>query len=678
MLERLKLGEIPICGQKALVQASVVVTRKPASTCAGCPLSDELNDNGALTVRLEHAGKVYGLLHASIPGAFITDEEISLFKEVTDDVAFALHDIELEEESRLAVIALQEAEEKYRDLYENAPAPYFSVDSRGIIRECNKAAHLWLGYQPGELIGKTRLKVYAEESKSKAKDLFEKFRRGIAIEDKEMTFVRKDGQNVYGLLSMNAIKDKDGRITANRGVVKDITERKRLGRALAAEKESLEVTLRSTGDGVISTDLEGKVTFLNRVAEELTGWTQKEAVGKPLREVFHVIHELSRKQIGNPVEKVLKTGRVIGLINHAVLVSRDGTERIIADSGAPVRDEEGNLFGVVMVFRDVTELQKLEKEAQKVEKLQSIGTLAGGIAHDFNNVLTGILGNITLAERYIEPEGKAAERLLEARKASMRAKDLTQQLLTFSKGGAPIRKTAFITELIQDSATFALRGSNVKCEFSLPDDLWPVEVDEGQINQVVTNLVINADEAMPKGGILNIRAKNTEIKRRGALPLDIGKYVKIAVEDHGIGIPKEHLDRIFEPYFTTKQKGSGLGLATSYSIIKSHNGYITVESELGVGTTFHVYLPASEKPALEKKEAAKEVPVRGSGRILVMDDEEIIREMLSRTLSLAGYEVELSEDGAEAVELYQRAKESGQRRHSRLDRPWGDGRQGNY
>jgi PAS domain S-box-containing protein len=660
MLERLKLGELPICGRQALGQASVVVSGKPASTCAGCPLSDKLSPNGALTVRLEHAGKVYGLLNASVPSAFITDEQIALFQEVANDIAFALHDIELEEKNRLAMRALQWSEEKYRDLYDNAPIPYFSVDTRGIIRECNKAAHLWLGYEPGELIGKTRLEVYAEESKSKAKDLFEKLKRGITIEDEEMTFVRKDGQNVYGLLSMNAIRDENGRVIANRGVVIDITERKRLEQALAAEKERLEVTLRSTGDGVISTDLEGKVMFLNRVAEELTGWTQEEAVGKPLREVFHIIDERSRKQVGNPVEKVLKTGRIIGLINHAVLISRDGTERIIADSGAPVRDEEGNLFGVVMVFRDITEIRKLEEEVQKVEKLQSIGTLAGGIAHDFNNILTGILGNITLAEKYIEPEGKAAERLLEARKASMRAKDLTQQLLTFSKGGAPIKKTASIAELTRESATFALRGSNAKCEFYLPGDLWPAEVDEGQINQVITNLVINADEAMPKGGILHIRAKNTTIKRKGALPLAKGKYVEITIEDHGIGIPKEDLDRIFEPYFTTKQKGSGLGLATSYSIIKNHDGYITVESELGVGTTFHVYLPASEKPALEKKEAAKEVPVRGQGRILVMDDEEIIREMLSSMLSTAGYEATLTIDGAEAIERYAKAKDSGQ------------------
>lgn len=262
--ERLKISEIPACGQKALEQVSVVTITKPASICAGCPISNEMNDNGALTVRLEHGGKIYGLLHASIPEAFITEEEIGLFKEVADDVAFALHDIELEEESRLAVRALQEAEERYRDLYDNAPIPYFSVDAKGIIRECNKAAHQWLGYLPGQITGKNRLEVYAEESKSRAKDLFENFKRGIAIENEEMTFIRKDGQKVYGLLSMNAIKDKDGHIIANRGVVKDITERKQMEERLRA---LYEVEKRQREE--LEEEQKARSQFINVLSHEL-------------------------------------------------------------------------------------------------------------------------------------------------------------------------------------------------------------------------------------------------------------------------------------------------------------------------------------------------------------------------------------------------------------------------
>ena len=224
--------------------------------------------------------------------------------------------------------------------------------------------------------------------------------------------------------------------------------------------------------------------------------------------------------------------------------------------------------------------------------------------------------------------------------------------LTFARGGKPVKKTVDIAELITESATFALRGSAAKLELSLPDDLLAVDIDEGQINQVIYNLVINADEAMPSGGVLGIRAKNTIIGTRSALPLDKGKYVEIIVEDQGTGIPKEHLDRIFDPYFTIKQKGSGLGLATAYSIINNHRGYITVKSKLSVGTSFHIYLPASEKPLLAEKETEPAVQLVGEGRILVMDDEDSIRELLNSELSDDGYEVELARDGAEAIKLY--------------------------
>jgi two-component system cell cycle sensor histidine kinase/response regulator CckA len=307
------------------------------------------------------------------------------------------------------------------------------------------------------------------------------------------------------------------------------------------------------------------------------------------------------------------------------------------------------------------ERKRAEEERQKADRLESLGTLAGGIAHDFNNLLTGIMGNIDLAKRYVEPDSKVVERLTEAETASLRARDLTHQLLTFARGGAPVKKKVSIGELIEDSASFALRGTNIRPEYSLPDDLLSVEADEGQMNQVITNLVLNAEEAMPQGGVLNIRAENIEVKGGRDLPLPEGNYIEITIEDRGTCIPKEHLGRIFEPYFTTKQKGSGLGLATAYSIIRNHDGYITAESELGVGTTFHIYLPASKKPAPKKEEeVVVEAPAHSKGKILVMDDEQIIREMLGNMLPLAGYDVELTGDGAETIEHYNKARESGQ------------------
>ena len=269
---------------------------------------------------------------------------------------------------------------------------------------------------------------------------------------------------------------------------------------LAAEKEKLSVTLRSIGDGVITTDTEGRVILINKAAEGLTGWMQEEAAGRDIGEVFPLINEKTRDKCENPVEKVLRTGKVVGLANHTALIARDGTERIIADSGAPIRDRESRVIGVVLVFRDITEKQKMEEELLKAAKLESLGILAGGIAHDFNNILTAILGNISLSKMLVNPEDKLHHRLSMAEKASLQAKDLVQQLLTFSKGGIPIRKSASVADIIRDSTGFILSGSNVKCVFHFPDDLWPVEVDAGQISQVINNLVLNAVHAMPEGG----------------------------------------------------------------------------------------------------------------------------------------------------------------------------------
>ncbi len=356
---------------------------------------------------------------------------------------------------------------------------------------------------------------------------------------------------------------------------------------------------------------------------------------------------------------MLRNGSVVELTSHSVLVARDGTERFIATNGAPLHDQESRVIGVVLAFSDVTEKRKMEAELLKMEKLESLGVLAGGIAHDFNNILTAILGNISLAAMCANPQGDLLQILTEAEMACLRARDLTMQLLTFAKGGAPIIQTASVADLLQDSTRFALRGSNVGCEFDIADDLWAVQVDEGQISQVIHNLVINAQQAMPQGGTVKVRAENVSMGAVESLPLKAGRYVKISIEDSGIGIPDEHLSKIFDPYFTTKQKGNGLGLASAYSIVKNHDGHITVESELGVGTTFHVYLPASPEKATPHQDAA-ETPENGKGRILVMDDEEVIRDITKEVLTRMGYEAEFASEGSEAVEMYQRAFARGQ------------------
>ncbi|MGE5446330.1 MAG: ATP-binding protein [Ignavibacteriales bacterium] len=300
----------------------------------------------------------------------------------------------------------------------------------------------------------------------------------------------------------------------------------------------------------------------------------------------------------------------------------------------------------------------MEEELLKAQKLESIGVLAGGIAHDFNNLLTAILGNIYLTKITTDSknDSKMYKRLTEAEKACFRAKDLTQRLLTFSKGGAPVKKVTSIKELIKDSASFAVSGSDVRCEFHISEDLWKVEVDEGQISQVINNVVINAEQAMPEGGVIRVRAENVNVGLGDGLPLKEGKYVRITIEDEGIGIPQEHLPKIFDPYFTTKHSGSGLGLAAVYSIIRSHDGYIGVKSELGAGTKIYIYLSASEKELLAKVDI-KEGSVKGRGKVLLMDDEDMVRGVAGGMLNQIGYEVEFARDGREAIELYTRARE---------------------
>jgi CheY-like chemotaxis protein len=268
------------------------------------------------------------------------------------------------------------------------------------------------------------------------------------------------------------------------------------------------------------------------------------------------------------------------------------------------------------------------------------------------------MGNISLARLSAGPHDEVFEPLANAEKASLRAKDLTQQLLTFAKGGAPVKKPTSIAELIEETASFAIHGSNVRCDFAVTADLWTAEVDEGQISQVVNNLVINAVEATPGGGTIWVSAENVSLGPQAALPLAPGPYVKITVADRGIGIPEEHLTRVFDPYFTTKQKGSGLGLATTYSIVKKHDGHVAVESRLGFGSTFTVYLPASGKQVAKEPELYVEIPV-GRGKVLVMDDEQIVRDVAGRILTGMGYAVDSVTDGDEALDRYRKKKEEG-------------------
>ncbi|GAB4366490.1 MAG: hypothetical protein Kow0042_06430 [Calditrichia bacterium] len=552
--------------------------------------------------------------------------------------------------------ALRESEEKFRAFTETTSSAII-IYQGDYFKYVNREAEVLTGYSREELLKMKFWDVVASEFQELIRERGKARQRGENVPPRyEFKIITKSGEERWVDFVARAI-ELDGAAAAL-GTAVDITERKLAEVALAEQKERLAVTLRSIADGVITTDTKGRIVLMNKVAEELTGFSFKEAIDKKLQTVFKIVNQKSGKQIQNPVTKVLKTGEVITLDQDTALVCRDHSQRLISCSAAPIGDRGTRVMGTVLVFRDITEHRQLEEELLKMQKLESVGLLAGGIAHDFNNILTVILGNISVAKMHMEEENSISKRLNDAEKACFRARDLTQQLLTFSRGGAPVRETTRIEEIIKESVDFILRGSAVQCEFHLPENLWMVKVDSGQISQVIQNLALNAKQAMPQGGKIRVRAANVRVTKNSGLPLKAGNYLRISVEDEGIGIAREHWDKVFDPYFTTKQQGNGLGLTTAYSIIKRHEGHIHVESKLGEGTTFYLYLPATgQKPKAPTK--SREAFTKSVGRILFMDDEEMVQETTASLLQELGYQVELASDGEEALQKYQEFMDRG-------------------
>ena len=554
-------------------------------------------------------------------------------------------------ERKQAEEALRESEERFSRLAQ-ASFEGVAIHVRGRILDANQAMANLFGYELSEFIGMNLLDLTMPESREAVRNKF------LAGYDKpyEAEGRRKDGTSFVGEINGKAITYQ-GR-TARVTTIRDISERKQAEAATAEEKERLAVTLRSIGDGVITTNVRGAVVIMNRVAEELTGWTQIEAEGKPLETVFNIVNEMTGEPCENPVARVLSTGRIIELANHALLASREGSKRVIADSGAPITDRDGKTIGVVLVFRDMTEEQKTLDAIQRAARLDSLGVLAGGIAHDFNNLLTGLFGYVELA-RSVSKDARAIE-YLEAALATMnRARALTLQLLTFAKGGAPAQKVTPLLPFIQEAVQFALSGANVSCRFSLGEDVWPCNIDKNQISQVIDNIVINAQQAMPNGGFIEISARNVYADEGEYPSLAKGRYVRVSIKDRGIGIPKDVMPRIFDPFYTTKTKGHGLGLATCYSIVSRHGGCIDVESEPSKGSTFHVYLPASTEAAVAN--ASTTVRQMGSGRLIVVDDEEVVRNTVRRMVEELGYTVVCKRDGREAIDFYLQETKAGHR-----------------
>ena len=427
---------------------------------------------------------------------------------------------------------------------------------------------------------------------------------------------------------------------------------------LAAEKERLAVTLRSIGDAVITTDLQGQVTMLNVVAEELTGRTQAKAIGRSIDDVLCLWDPEGVTVQEVPIARILDAGRMPDAETNGSLIAPDGSRLSVNLTGAPMSDGEGQKVGVVLVVRDITESVRLTQERVRASKLESLGVLAGGIAHDFNNVLTAVVGNIALARSDETLSRETASWLEEAERAVLRARTLTHQLLTFSRGGDPVKRPMYIGSLVDATVRFAVSGSNVRCTVDVAPDMWAVDADEGQIEQVVHNIVLNAKQAMPRGGQVHVSCGNARLGPSLETPGAVRQFVRISIKDQGVGIPPEHLERIFDPYFTTKPSGTGLGLAVSHAVIKNHGGILQAESSVGTGTVFHILLPRSTKRVAPVPTAPSIAIPHGKGRVLVMDDDRSIATVTASMLKTLGYTPDIVSDGEMAVEKYLMAMES--------------------
>ncbi|WP_438480706.1 PAS domain S-box protein [Oleiharenicola lentus] len=442
--------------------------------------------------------------------------------------------------------------------------------------------------------------------KAVAKEIFDKISAGESWAG-ETTAVAKDGRQIPVAVRTDVIRDHTGKAVGIFGVFSDITERQVAQQQLRSERARLRVTLESIGDGVITTDANGEIVLMNTVAERLTGWSRADAASRPLEEVLPLLDISTRQAITSPALRMLRAGTGDPFGHDYVLVSRDGTERTIAESTSFIRGNDHGVAGLVQVLRDVTNERKHAAEHARTQRLESLGLLAGGIAHDFNNLLTTMICNLHLARHTPGVPEASATRMDDLEQVIWRARDLTENLKTFAKGDVPKKKPMAMGKLTREAATDALLGKNVTVKYDIAEDLCQVEADASQIEQVISNIVLNSAQAMTAGGHVEIVARNNVIAGDDGANTGLS-WVDISISDNGPGIKPELLPKIFDPFFTTKEQGTGLGLATAHSIMRAHRGQMRVESTLGKGTTFHLSLPAHVP--VEHISLAKELGLR--------------------------------------------------------------------
>jgi len=554
---------------------------------------------------------------------------------------------------RLREEALAKSEAKFRRIFENLQDVYFETSLSRKILNVSPSAEGISKYPPEELIGSPVDMIYFDPADRES--LINTIKTQKKVRDFEVLLKKKTGETFYASLNADLYFDKNSQPYGMTGTLRDITRRKEYETKIKKREERFREMARLLPCGIVETDADFNILYANQTGLDMFGYDIED-----LKENVNgndLLHPDEYKKAADRLNKQ-KQGMKVPPIEYR-MVKKDGSDINVLWNSVPIF-HRNTIIGHRGSISDLTELKRLQNEVIRTQKLESTGILAGGIAHDFNNILLGLLGNISLAKNELSPDENAYTLIQEAEKSLARANDLTNQLLTFAKGGDPIKSAITIDEIIKETAKFNLSGSNIKIIMENQEDLWQINADKGQISQVISNLIINARQAMPSGGQIKIKMENTAFSENEFSALNLDKYVKISISDQGIGIPNDHLEKIFDPYFTTKQKGSGLGLSIVHSIIIKHNGSIFVTSDMNKGTTFTFYLPATssiqEEATQESAEqiSTQDIPMKPA-KILLMDDDLLVRQVGEKMLTILGHSVELSVDGMDALEKYRLA-----------------------
>jgi len=561
--------------------------------------------------------------------------------------------------------SLKQREDRYKSILENIEDGYFEVDLRGTFTFFNDSLCKIVGHSRDELSGMNYREYMDGTTAKKVFNIFNNvFETGEKAKLYDWEIVVKHGENRIHESSVSLIKDSEGNPVGFRGIVRDITERKHAEEMLRESEEKYRSILDSMEDIYAEVDLSGNVVFRNRAATELFGYSEKEYKGQSYKKFTP---PETAKKLFEIYNKVYRTGISVKIDEYEI-IAKDGTVITLEGKINLRRDKSGKPIGFSLLAQDISERKKAELEQRKLEsqlqhaqRMEAIGTLAGGIAHDFNNLLMSIQGNVSMMLYKLDPYHPHYDRLKNIEYQIKNGSDLTKQLLGFSRGGKYEIKPTNINEFIKRMTKMlgsTKKEINIKEKFE--KDVWTIEIDRGQINQAILNLFVNACQAMNDGGDMFVRTENVilddaYVKPYGAAP---GKFVKISVTDTGVGMDAETLKKVFDPFFTTKDltRGIGLGLASTYGIVKNHGGIITAYSEKGLGSTFTIFLPVSDKSVTEEMEIQKDL-LKGHETILFVDDEERIVQAAADMLITIGYKVIVCQNGYDAVKVYTEKKQ---------------------